>query len=74
MGERFKRLVGIGGPDADDFSTLQAGIAADHGPAELAGGLVGEDEESVVLARRDGLASDVSRCSAISTCWGVIIL
>ena len=54
MGERIKRLVGIGGPDADDFSTLQAGIAADHGPAELAGGLVGENEESVVLARRDG--------------------
>ena len=23
MGERIKRLVGIGGPDADDFSTLQ---------------------------------------------------
>ena len=55
VGQRFKRLVGVGSPDADDLSTLKAGIAADNGPAELSGGIVGENEKPIVLAGLDGL-------------------
>jgi len=54
MGQRFKRLVGVGSPDADDLSTLKAGKAADNGPAELSGGIIGENENPVVLAGLDG--------------------
>ena len=46
--------MGIGGHDADDLRTLQAGIAADHGPAKLSGGIVGKNEEFVMLAAFDG--------------------
>ena len=46
--------MGVGSPDADDLSTLKAGEAADHRPAERSGGIVGEYEEPIVLAGRDG--------------------
>ena len=54
MGERFKRLVGIGGPDADDLGILKARVAADNGPAEFSGGMVGKDEEPIMLAGLNG--------------------
>ena len=46
--------MGVGSPDADDLSTLKAGETADNGPAELSGGIVGENEEPIVLAGSDG--------------------
>jgi hypothetical protein len=47
--------MGIGSSDADDFSTLKAGEAADNRPAKLSGGVVGKNEEPIVLASLDGI-------------------
>ena len=54
VGQRFERLVGVGSPDADDLSALKIGESADNGPAELSGGVVGENKQPVALAGLEG--------------------
>ena len=46
--------MGICSPDADEFSTLNTGVATDNGPAKFSGGIVGENENLVVFTGLDG--------------------
>ena len=55
VGQRFQRLVGVGGADHDALGTLQHAEPLNHGQTAPLRRLVHQDEHTVMLAGFDSL-------------------